>query len=117
MQYKKQIFHVENMSTERLAKKFATPLYCYSYLKLKSNIINFKNLFKKINPLVCFSLKSNSNIKILSEIKNPYSSQFLKIDQYSGDTLISWSQNGMISYWDLKTNKVLTEIRARVIFN
>ena len=69
MQYKKQIFHVENMSTERLAKKFATPLYCYSYLKLKSNIINFKNSFKKINPLVCFSLKSNSNIKILSEIK------------------------------------------------
>ena len=37
MQYKKQIFHVENMSTERLAKKLATPLYCYSYLKLKSN--------------------------------------------------------------------------------
>ena len=69
MQYKKQIFHVENMSTERLAKKFTTPLYCYSYLKLKSNIINFKNSFKKINPLVCFSLKSNSNIKILSEIK------------------------------------------------
>ena len=70
MQYKKQIFHVENMSTESLAKKFATPLYCYSYLKLKNNIINFKNSFKKIDPLICFSLKSNSNIKILREIKN-----------------------------------------------
>tara|TARA_Y100000590_G_scaffold430596_1_gene544381 strand:- start:319 stop:654 length:336 start_codon:yes stop_codon:yes gene_type:complete len=69
MQYKKQIFHVENMSTERLAKKFATPLYCYSYLKLKNNIINFKDSFKKINPLICFSLKSNSNTKILNEIK------------------------------------------------
>ena len=60
------------------------------------------------------SLKSG---EILSEIKNPYSSQFLKIDIYSGDTLISWSQNGMISYWDLTTNKVVSEIRARNAYN
>jgi len=70
MEYKKNLFHVENVSTEKLAKKFATPLYCYSYLKLKNNIINFKNHFKKINPLICFSVKSNSNIKILREINN-----------------------------------------------
>ena len=70
MQYKNKIFHVENISTEKLVKKFNTPLYCYSYLKLKNNIINFKNHFKKINPLICFSVKSNSNIKILREIKN-----------------------------------------------
>ena len=70
MQYKKKNFYVENISTEKLARKFNTPLYCYSYLKLKNNIINFKNHFKKINPLICFSVKSNSNIKILKEIKN-----------------------------------------------
>ena len=70
MQYKKKIFHVENISTEKLAKKFNTPLYCYSYLKLKNNISNFKSYFKKINPLICFSLKSNANTKILREIKN-----------------------------------------------
>ena len=50
---------------------------------------------------------------ILNKIKNPYSSHFLKVDIYSGDTLISWSENGMISYWDLSTKKVLTEIRAK----
>lgn len=55
--------------------------------------------------------------KIINEIKNPYSSQFLKIDVFSGDTLISWSENGMISYWDLNTNNVLTEIRARNAYN
>ena len=70
MNYKKKIFHVENISTEKLSKKFKTPLYCYSYLKLKNNVTNFKNHFKKINPLICFSVKSNSNIKILKEIKN-----------------------------------------------
>ena len=70
MNYKKKLFYVENISTEKLSKKFKTPLYCYSYLKLKNNVNNFKNHFKKINPLICFSVKSNSNIKILREIKN-----------------------------------------------
>jgi len=70
MQYKKNKFYIENIPALKLAKKFNTPLYCYSYQKLKKNIINFKNYFKKINPLICFSVKANSNIKILSEIKN-----------------------------------------------
>ena len=69
MQYKKKKFYVENISTEKLANKFGTPLYCYSFLKLKNNVLNFKNYFKKINPLICFSVKSNANIKILREIK------------------------------------------------
>jgi len=54
MHYKNKIFHVENISTEKLVEKFNTPLYCYSYLKLKNNIINFKNHFSNINPLICF---------------------------------------------------------------
>ena len=70
MHYKNKIFHVENISTEKLVRKFNTPLYCYSYLKLKNNIINFKNHFSNISPLICFSVKSNSNVKIIKEIKN-----------------------------------------------
>ena len=70
MQYKNKIFHVENISTEKLVKTFSTPLYCYSYLKLKNNINNFKNHFSNISPLICFSVKSNSNVKIIKEIKN-----------------------------------------------
>jgi len=70
MQYKNKIFHVENISTEKLVKKFNTPLYCYSYLKLKNNIINFKNHFSNFSPLICFSVKANSNVKIIKEIKN-----------------------------------------------
>ena len=70
MNYKKNFFHVENISAEKLSKKFKTPLYCYSYLRIKNNVKNYKNHFKKINPLICFSVKSNSNTKILKEIKN-----------------------------------------------
>jgi len=57
------------LNVQNLAKKFRTPLYCYSYKKLHENILNIKNNFKKIDPLICFAVKSNTNIKILKEIK------------------------------------------------
>ena len=68
MKYKKGHFYIENVSAERIAKRFGTPSYVYSYDKIKNNINNFKKNFKTINPLICFSVKSNSNLKILSLI-------------------------------------------------
>tara|TARA_B100001741_G_scaffold283890_1_gene259128 strand:+ start:453 stop:1667 length:1215 start_codon:yes stop_codon:yes gene_type:complete len=70
MKYKNRHFYIENVSAERIAKYFGTPLYVYSYAKIKNNINNFKNKFKTINPLICFSVKSNSNLKILSLINS-----------------------------------------------
>ena len=70
MNYKKKVFHVENISTEKLSKKFKTPLYCYSYLRIKNNIINFKNYFKKINPINLFFCKIKFKCKNIKEIKN-----------------------------------------------
>ena len=68
MKYKKKHFYIENVSTERIAKKYGTPSYVYSHNKIKDNINNFKKYFKTINPLICFSVKSNSNLIILSII-------------------------------------------------
>ena len=68
MNYKKNGLYIENISIQRIAKKFGTPSYCYSLNKLKLNIINFKKYFRSINPLLCFSVKSNSNLQILKEI-------------------------------------------------
>tara|TARA_B100001173_G_C16003093_1_gene554332 strand:+ start:673 stop:1887 length:1215 start_codon:yes stop_codon:yes gene_type:complete len=69
MQYKKKKFYVEKASVIKLAKKFNTPIYCYSYKKLKNNITNFKKSFKSFKPLICFSVKSNTNTNLLREIK------------------------------------------------
>ena len=68
MKYKKRQFYIENVSAEKIAKKFGTPSYVYSYDKIKNNINNFKKKFKTINPLICFSVKSNSNLNILGII-------------------------------------------------
>ncbi len=66
---KKNNLCVENISAISLAKKYKTPFYCYSLSQLKSNFYNFNNAFKKIKPLICFSVKSNANITLLKELK------------------------------------------------
>ena len=69
MRYKNNNYFIENISLDKLAIKYSTPLYCYSYNKLRSNIINFFTHFKKFSPLVCFAIKSNTNINLIREIK------------------------------------------------
>jgi diaminopimelate decarboxylase len=69
MIYKKGKLTFDGYNIDLLAKKFKTPVYCYSFNKLKENILNFKKIFFKINPLICFAVKSNTNIKILKELK------------------------------------------------
>ena len=69
MKYIKNNFFVEKVNLQKLAIKFDTPLYCYSYKKLKKNINNFKLHFSKLNPLICFAIKSNSNLNIIKEVK------------------------------------------------
>ena len=69
MKYINNNFFVERVSSKKLAKKFGTPLYCYSYKKLKKNINNFKLNFSKLNPLICFAIKSNSNLNIIKEVR------------------------------------------------
>ena len=69
MKYLNNSFYVEKRSIKNLTTKYGTPLYCYSYKKLKDNIDNFKEIFKQISPLICFSVKSNSNVSLLKEMK------------------------------------------------
>ena len=68
MNYKNNKLFIDNIKVDQIIKKIKTPLYCYSYNRLKENILSFKESFKSINPLICFSVKSNSNIKLLKVI-------------------------------------------------
>ncbi len=68
MLYKNKKLFIDKISVNQIIKKFGTPTYCYSYNKLKENILNFKRNFKNIDPLICFAIKANNNIKILNEI-------------------------------------------------
>ena len=60
---------VENISVIKLAKRYKTPFYCYSLAQLKNNYHTFSNAFKTVKPIICFSVKSNSNLSLLKELK------------------------------------------------
>ncbi len=60
---------IENISAFRLIEKYRTPFYCYSLAQLRNNFLRFNNAFKNIKPIICFSVKSNSNLTLLRELK------------------------------------------------
>ena len=60
---------VENISAQKLVKKYKTPFYCYSLSQLKNNYHALDNAFKAVKPIICFSVKSNSNLLLLKELK------------------------------------------------
>jgi len=69
MKYINKSLSIEKIKVEDIAKKFGTPIYCYSYNRLKENINNFKKNFKSFSPLICFAIKSNTNVNLIREIK------------------------------------------------
>ena len=42
MIYKKDKLTIDGFNVEFLARKFNTPIYCYSLIKIKENILNLK---------------------------------------------------------------------------
>ena len=69
MKYINKSLSIEKVKIQDIAKKFGTPTYCYSYQQLKKNINNFKKIFSSFSPLVCFAIKSNTNINLIREIR------------------------------------------------
>ena len=67
--YKGNKLSVENKYVLKIAKNNQTPFYLYSAKAIRDNFEQFCRVFKKINPLICFSVKSNSNPKILRILK------------------------------------------------
>jgi diaminopimelate decarboxylase len=69
MKYIKKKLTIDNVKVKDIAKKFKTPTYCYSYSQLKKNINDFKKNFKSFSPLICFAIKSNTNVNLIREIQ------------------------------------------------
>ena len=69
MKYINKNLSIEKVKFSNIAKKFGTPTYCYSYGQLKENINNFKKNFTSFSPLICFAIKSNTNVNLIREIR------------------------------------------------
>ena len=95
--YKNDNLFVENVSVRRLASKLNTPFYLYSEGCIIENYKSFSKNFKKSKPLICFSVKANSNIQILKVLQKLGSGA----DVVSGGELLKAIKSG------IKPNKIV----------
>ena len=63
--FKDNELYCENIKVSDIAKSVSTPFYLYSYKTLIDHYRKIKTAFRAIDPLVCFSVKSNSNLAVL----------------------------------------------------
>src|SRR5258705_9058540 len=60
----------EGVAVETLAKKFGTPLFVYSQRTLTDHFQKLDSALAPLGHLVCFAMKSNSNLAVLRTIAN-----------------------------------------------
>ena len=63
--YKNNQLFAEGVSLAAVAKKQGTPVYVYSKKTLLDHFLKIKRAFSSIKPLICFSVKANSNLTLL----------------------------------------------------
>ncbi len=64
--YRQDELYCENIALRRLAEAVGTPCYVYSQATLHQHYTVFDEAFAEVPHLICFSVKSNSNIAILN---------------------------------------------------
>jgi len=78
-EYKNNCLYCEQVKAEDLAGEFGTPLYVYSKRTLLDHFLKIKQAFAFLKPLICYSVKANSNLSLLK----------LLLDKGSGLDIVS----------------------------
>jgi diaminopimelate decarboxylase len=68
LNYKNNKLYYDNVLLENIVKKYKTPLYVYSYNSIKENFLSYDLAFGKIPHLICFAMKTNSNMGVLNSL-------------------------------------------------
>jgi diaminopimelate decarboxylase len=63
--YFKEKLFIEKTSVLNVLKTNKTPFYIYSSKQIEENYNNFYNIFRSVNPLICFAAKANTNLSIM----------------------------------------------------
>jgi len=66
--YKNGELYCENVRVSDIAKEVGTPAYIYSHKTFVEHIDKIQQAFKKVNPLICYSMKANSNLAIIKSV-------------------------------------------------
>ena len=106
------IFHKDFFYPEKDSTFYKNPIPIYD---ASLNKINNKLVITDNNSIKIIDL--NNEKKIDFEIENEYSSRFVKSMYYSPEILMTWSQNGIVNFWNLNQQKMIRELRAKNNFH
>lgn len=70
VQYKDHELFMENVSINEIANSIGTPCFIYSYESIEKNFNDYKEAFSNLDPIICYSIKANSNIAVLKAFSN-----------------------------------------------
>ncbi len=73
--YRDGQLYCEGIPSAELAEKFGTPLYVYSQASILGTLTALQAAFAELDPLICYSVKANSNLGIL-KVMREYGSGF-----------------------------------------
>lgn len=62
--YRNRILHCDETPVPALVEKYGTPLYVYSKKTLLHHLNQLKSAFAAVQPLICYSIKTNGNLHI-----------------------------------------------------
>src|SRR4051812_819593 len=65
-QYRDGQLYCEAIPVADLAERFGTPLYVYSQATFLGQLKALQDAFAEVDPLVCYSVKANSNLGVLA---------------------------------------------------
>ena len=89
--YKGKELYAENVAVKKIAQKVGTPFYLYSIGTFLDHFFKLKEAFKPVSPLICFSMKANSNLTVLKALVNQGSG----LDIVSGGELVRAKKVGV----------------------
>src|SRR5215471_12889693 len=91
--YQNRELYCEEVSTAELAAKYGTPLWVYSKRTLLHHLRQIQTAFAAVDPVICYSVKSNSNLGILKVMQEAGSSfdvvsggEFFRVKKAGADT-------------------------------
>ena len=89
-QYRNGELFCEDVPIKSLVEEFGTPVWIYSKSHLLSRLKQLQDAFAEVDPVICYSVKANSNLSILKTMNEAGAS----FDVVSGGELFRVKQAG-----------------------
>ncbi len=68
-EYRDGELYCEDVRVRDVVAKYGTPLYLYSRNTFKDHFYRLQEAFKEVRPIICYSVKANSNLAVLDTLR------------------------------------------------